>query len=56
MAMLGRIRRQAARPVEFHIFPNCMPLEAAALRAAWTTAWAGRSSIRSSTTGPIATG
>lgn len=41
MAMLGRIRREAARPVEFHIFPNCTPIEAAALRAAWTDALGG---------------
>jgi len=41
MAMLGRIRREAARPVEFHLFPNCTPLEAAALRAAWTETLGG---------------
>jgi hypothetical protein len=41
MAMLGRIRRDAQRPVEFHIFPNCTPLEAAALRAAWTDTLGG---------------
>lgn len=41
MAMLGHIRREAARPVEFHIFPNCTPLEAAALRAAWTETLGG---------------
>jgi hypothetical protein len=35
MAALARVRREAARPVEFHIFPNCTPVEAAALRAAW---------------------
>jgi hypothetical protein len=36
MATLDRIRRASRRPVEFHIFPNCTPLEAAALRAAWS--------------------
>jgi hypothetical protein len=41
MAMLRRIRREAARPVEFHIFPNCTPIEAAALRGAWSDALGG---------------
>ncbi len=34
METLGRVRREARTPVEFHIFPNCGPVEAAALRAA----------------------
>jgi len=34
LQVLGRVRREARTPVAFHVFPNCTPMEAAALRQA----------------------